>query len=282
MKSRRALVVALIVLLLAALPVSAITYGEPDGGRHPFVGMLVAEFDGQKDWICSGTLISPTVFLTAGHCTAYLEGLEINKVWVSFDDGDHWQSLKLDMPPAGKVVGDYYVSDSFQFDFKAPSEEWQFFEDKEDKKLLVGLQCPGTSAEIRIYYENNLENTKSDKFFEGYLRFAKNRYKEVKDEKAKISNLDGYKVSYVDENSDSSDLVDLSELIGMSEDGPVVVTQKPKKKSTGPREVVKFLLIQVDGVVSIECSTKKGEREKFADVFNKANENFTLTLTRRW
>ena len=86
MKSRRALVVALIVLMLAVLPVSAITYGEPDGGRHPFVGMLVAEFDGQKDWICSGTLISPTVFLTAGHCTAYLESLEISKVWVSFDE----------------------------------------------------------------------------------------------------------------------------------------------------------------------------------------------------
>ena len=46
----------------------------------------MAEFDGQKDWICSGTLISPTVFLTAGHCTAYLESLEISKVWVSFDE----------------------------------------------------------------------------------------------------------------------------------------------------------------------------------------------------
>jgi hypothetical protein len=86
MKSSKALVVALAALLLAALPVGAITYGEPDRGRHPFVGTLVAEFDGQKDWVCSGTLISSRVFLTAGHCTAYLESLGINKVFVSFDE----------------------------------------------------------------------------------------------------------------------------------------------------------------------------------------------------
>lgn len=48
----------------------AITYGEADGGNHPQVGGLVnsrAYADGT--WIyCTGTLISPTVFLTAAHC----------------------------------------------------------------------------------------------------------------------------------------------------------------------------------------------------------------------
>lgn len=48
----------------------AATYGEPDGNGHPYVGMvLFYNADWDYMWRCSGTLISPTVFLTAGHCT---------------------------------------------------------------------------------------------------------------------------------------------------------------------------------------------------------------------
>jgi secreted trypsin-like serine protease len=62
---------AVIVLLFAlAIPANAISDGEPDGDGHPFVGLMVAQdADGNPLWRCSGTLISPTVFLTAGHCT---------------------------------------------------------------------------------------------------------------------------------------------------------------------------------------------------------------------
>ncbi|MDA1061863.1 MAG: trypsin-like serine protease [Chloroflexi bacterium] len=50
--------------------VSAITDGEPDGGAHPYVGLAVFDdIDGKPMWRCSGTLIAPRVFLTAGHCT---------------------------------------------------------------------------------------------------------------------------------------------------------------------------------------------------------------------
>jgi V8-like Glu-specific endopeptidase len=62
------LVAALAALLLAGAPARAITYGQPDGNRHPNVGALVGTFDGQTYPYCSGTLISPTVFLTAAHC----------------------------------------------------------------------------------------------------------------------------------------------------------------------------------------------------------------------
>lgn len=49
---------------------SAVTDGEPDGEDHPYVGLMVAhDADGNPLWRCSGTLISPTVYLTAGHCT---------------------------------------------------------------------------------------------------------------------------------------------------------------------------------------------------------------------
>ena len=48
----------------------AVTDGELDGNGHPYVGLMVAKAaDGTPLWRCSGTLLSPTVFLTAGHCT---------------------------------------------------------------------------------------------------------------------------------------------------------------------------------------------------------------------
>lgn len=47
-----------------------VTNGEPDDGRHPFVGLMVAhDAEGNPLWRCSGTLLSSTLFLTAGHCT---------------------------------------------------------------------------------------------------------------------------------------------------------------------------------------------------------------------
>src|SRR3989442_7401577 len=55
-----------IVVLTTATSAQAIVYGHPDGTRHPFVGMV---FQNGADAGCSGTLISPTVFVTAGHCT---------------------------------------------------------------------------------------------------------------------------------------------------------------------------------------------------------------------
>jgi secreted trypsin-like serine protease len=83
---RKLLALAVPVLIATTLPARAITYGQPDGGGHPNVGAMVAEFDvaGRKDLFCSGTLISPTVFLTAAHCTSYLEARGL-QAWVTFD-----------------------------------------------------------------------------------------------------------------------------------------------------------------------------------------------------
>jgi secreted trypsin-like serine protease len=54
----------------AAAPAGAIVGGQPDGNRHPQVGALVDFIPqaGRTIAYCSGTLISPTVFLTAAHC----------------------------------------------------------------------------------------------------------------------------------------------------------------------------------------------------------------------
>src|SRR5829696_9402266 len=68
------------MLFVAVVVAFAITYGQPDGNRHPNVGALVGTFDGQTYPYCSGTMISPTVFLTAAHC-----GEDGSTVYVTFD-----------------------------------------------------------------------------------------------------------------------------------------------------------------------------------------------------
>ena len=57
------------VTLLAVGPASAVTDGELDGDDHPGVGLLIFDVDGIPAFRCTGTLLSPTVMLTAGHCT---------------------------------------------------------------------------------------------------------------------------------------------------------------------------------------------------------------------
>ena len=92
MKTARNLMIVATVLILTLGVVSiaaAITFGEPDGNRHPNVGMLIFKnpADGQLYSLCSGTLITSNVYLTAAHCTHYLDviGVPPHDVYVSFD-----------------------------------------------------------------------------------------------------------------------------------------------------------------------------------------------------
>ena len=83
-RKRVSVAVSTILAVSAAAATLAITNGQPDAGRHPYVGLMVAlDEDGVPLWRCSGSLLSPTVFLTAGHCTeppaAHVE------IW--FDEG---------------------------------------------------------------------------------------------------------------------------------------------------------------------------------------------------
>ncbi len=91
--------VVVVAVLVWGGVASAITYGQPDGNKHPNVGALVGTFDGQTYPYCSGTLISPTVFLTAAHCAD--DGARVE---VSFDpayeDGDKTYAGTFHADPA--------------------------------------------------------------------------------------------------------------------------------------------------------------------------------------
>jgi hypothetical protein len=72
------------VLSVGVLPAAAITWGDSDT-EHTNVGVMLIEHPVNVYFpICSGTLIHPRVFLTAGHCTDGLEGSEAY-VRVNFD-----------------------------------------------------------------------------------------------------------------------------------------------------------------------------------------------------
>jgi len=83
---KKLLVASLVVLLIVLGVVGtafAITNGQPDGDNHPYVGLvLFYNADGVPLWRCSSSLITPTLLVTAGHCT---DGAVRAQVW--FDKG---------------------------------------------------------------------------------------------------------------------------------------------------------------------------------------------------
>jgi hypothetical protein len=56
------------VIAVPALPAAAITGGQPDGEGHPNVGLILF-YDATGRYRCSATLVTPTVLVTAAHCT---------------------------------------------------------------------------------------------------------------------------------------------------------------------------------------------------------------------
>lgn len=110
---------AMLAMLAVAGPAEAIKGGEPDAGAHPFVGQLLfydptaidSRFSDPGGWFtCTGTLVSPTVVVTAGHCT-FPEGLNGeptssgsggNDVWISFAEVPDYSIL----PPSSGFIPD--------------------------------------------------------------------------------------------------------------------------------------------------------------------------------
>jgi hypothetical protein len=71
-----------LLISAASVPALAVTFGVPDGNAHPFVGNILFERpDGY--YSCTGTMMSPTVMMTAGHCTEEA-GVANVRTWVTF------------------------------------------------------------------------------------------------------------------------------------------------------------------------------------------------------
>ena len=131
---------ALLLLALVAAPAAAVTKGgTPDAGEHPMVGQLLffvpdaptSLYPDPGGWFsCSGTLVSATVVVTAGHC-AFAVGLDGasttteenrftaeggngsggNDVWFTINEGellpdgtvDHWEDFPATFDADGNL-----------------------------------------------------------------------------------------------------------------------------------------------------------------------------------
>ncbi len=121
MVRRFGLVLALLAIgVFTTAPAGAITNGVPDDDAHPYVGQLLFYVPDEIDprftdpgaWFnCSGTLISPTVVLTAGHCTYGVGdhgrpttpgGSGGTDVWVNFSEAPSYQGF----PPSADYIPD--------------------------------------------------------------------------------------------------------------------------------------------------------------------------------
>lgn len=92
--------IVLVMSLILAGTALAITNGQPDGGEHPYVGLLVFDYDGGPAWRCSGALIAPNVVLTAGHCT---DGAEAARIWFDEEVSAVWDDPPGEYPFGGST-----------------------------------------------------------------------------------------------------------------------------------------------------------------------------------
>jgi trypsin len=105
----------IVASLVIVAPAGAITNGQADAGEHPYVGELFFyvpddiddRFTDPGSWYsCSGTLISPTIVVTAGHCAyavgrdgtsttdgAGEDGSGDNDVWVDFAEAPDFSDI---------------------------------------------------------------------------------------------------------------------------------------------------------------------------------------------
>src|SRR3990172_4701265 len=116
MTKRLVILGVLSLSILVALPAWAISNGVPDEGEHPQVGQLFfyvpdavdSRFNDPGSWFnCSGTLLTPTLVLTAGHCAVGVgadgastttgggSGNGGNDVWLSFNEVPDYDGVPL-------------------------------------------------------------------------------------------------------------------------------------------------------------------------------------------
>jgi hypothetical protein len=113
-----------LLLLACARPAHAITFGEVDTDNlFPNVGAIVViTRAGAPVPICSGTLIHPRVFLTAGHCTRFVNqaladgALTPDRIRIAFgpdasDESLWWEAAEFVTDPLFGIANDRELHD---------------------------------------------------------------------------------------------------------------------------------------------------------------------------
>ncbi len=102
-----ALVAAGSLVAMSVAPAAAITGNYVKDFEHPFVGLIGFYSDAPAPWTwvhrCTGELLSPTVVLTAGHCTDDGSGgtLAHARIWFQQGVGTHYDPVTQHDPVTG-------------------------------------------------------------------------------------------------------------------------------------------------------------------------------------
>lgn len=108
---------ALAVLAIDTAPAGAITGNFSDDNVHTYVA-LIAFYDKNDVFThrCSGSLITPSVFLTAGHCTDATTGATHARLWFQQDAGVGYDGVHP-APSGYPVSSDVTSSHLYNFGF---------------------------------------------------------------------------------------------------------------------------------------------------------------------
>jgi len=116
-----AAIVACLLLTTGGIALGQTGDAHPDGNAHPNVGafLLPRLTDSSLRIICSGTLVTPRVFLTASHCTAYALSQGFTTTWVTFDPnfGTDAAHNIFDTPYHGTIVHNPDYKQPYHSDF---------------------------------------------------------------------------------------------------------------------------------------------------------------------
>lgn len=162
MRKRLALVFAAVASIVVAAPAMAITNGQPDNGEHPYVGQLIFYVpddpdprftDGGSWYNCSGSLVTPTIVITAGHCT-FAIGIDGESSTAGAGDGSGGTDVWFTVSEAADYEG-LPPSRTFIPDNDARYDAWSSFFDNNDE-WVSGTAYPHPDYDDRAFFVHDL------------------------------------------------------------------------------------------------------------------------------